>query len=65
MGQDEVLKVLEENRGWMLVGEIMRITHESRVVTTNALKKLWKHGEIMKKESLVRVGRACLWKAKD
>lgn len=65
MGQDEVLKVLEENRGWMLVGEIVRITHETRLTTTKALRKLLKHGEIIKKESLVRVGRACLWKAKD
>lgn len=45
MGQEEVLKILEENRGWMLVGEIIRRTHESRVVTTNALRKLWKHGK--------------------
>ena len=65
MGQEEVLKVLEEKKKWMLVGEIIRITHESRVVTTNALRKLWKHGEIMKKESMARVGRACLWKIKD
>lgn len=45
MGQEEVLEVLEKNRAWILVGEIMGILNESRVVINNALRKLLKSKE--------------------
>jgi len=65
MGQGAVLKVLEENKGWMLTGEIMEVLHESRGSINNALRALYKHGEIMRKDLNTRNRKVHIWKSKD
>ena len=60
MGQEAVLKVLEENKGWMIAGEIMKILEESRCQVNNALRRLHKHGDIMRKEAFTRSRRTYL-----
>lgn len=65
MGQEEVLEVLEENKDWMIVGEIMKILDEGRCQINNALRRLHKHGDVMRKEALTRSRRTYLWKIKD
>ena len=46
--------------------EIVEVLHESRCSVTNALRKLYQNGEIMRKEVYTRNSKgAYLWKIKD
>ena len=65
MGQEEVLKILEKNKGWMLAAEIQRELDQNRGLVDRALRNLYKHGEIMKKEASTRKRKINIWKSKE
>ena len=67
MTQEEVMKVLEDNGDWMVIGEIMAILHCSRGSVQKALKSMYKYGEIGKRQfpRLRKGGLTTQWKYKD
>lgn len=65
MGQDEVLEVLKKNKGWMISGEISSITGVSRVSTSRTLRKLFKQGDVLKREIITIRGKKYVYKYND
>jgi len=65
MSQDEVLKILKRNKGWMITGEIADMMDISRANVNKSLRLLFKEGVVMRKEVLTRRSRSYLWKYKD
>jgi len=65
MSQDDVLKVLKKNKGWMITGEIADILDMSRSNVNRALRLLFKEGVVMRKEVPTRRSISYLWKYKD
>jgi len=66
MGQDDIMKVLKKNRGWMLSGEIAVMTGVARDNTNRSLRKLYKEGVVMRKDIPTRRGaKGYLWKYKQ
>ncbi len=65
MSQEDVLKILEENKGWMITGEIMEILNESRSAINNVLRRLYKQNEVIKNKIITRKGVSTLWKIKE
>ena len=65
MNQDEVLKILKRNKGWMITGEIADMMDISRANVNKSLRLLFKEGVVMRKEVLTRRSRSYLWKYKD
>ncbi len=65
MGQEDVLNVLKKNKGWMITGEIMEILGQNRSLINVILRKLFKHGEVFKKEVPTRISSSFLWKYKE
>lgn len=65
MWQEELLKILEEKKDWMIIGEIMETLHEGRVQINHELRGLLREGKIMKKRIITRKGGTNIWKAKE
>ena len=65
MGQEEALKILRENGGWMTASEIYRASDNSRSSNEEALRKLYRHGEVLKKQEKIDGRRINVWKTKE
>ena len=65
MGQDEVLKVLKKNKGWMISGEIASILELSRASVGRTLKVLLKQKEVEREVIMTVRGIKYLWKYKS
>ena len=66
MDQNDVLEVLRKNKGWMIVGEVMVILGVGRCAVNNALRHLFRDGDVFRKEVPIRIGgKSYLWKYKD
>lgn len=65
MGQGEILKILEEKGEWMTVAEIYENIDGNKSLIDRALNKLYKYGEIFKKQTRIGSRRVNIWKAKE
>jgi len=65
MGQDEVLKVLKKNKGWMISGEIASILEQPRATIGRTLTALLKHDEVIREIIITMKGKKYLWKYKS
>lgn len=65
MGQEEVLKILRENGGWMTALEVSEKSEACRAASEEALRKLYLHGEVFKKFKIINRRAINVWKTKD
>ncbi len=65
MGQAEVLKILKENGGWMTSLEVCAKSQACRAAAEEALRKVFNHNEVLKKQEKINGRRVNVWKTKD
>ena len=64
MGQEEALKILKEVGDWITVKELIEKYEFSRTTLEEALRKLYKHGEVLRKQIKVNRRMTNLWRTK-
>ena len=65
MGQREALRILKENGDWMTALEVTEKSDACRAASEEALRKLYKNGEVLRKQIKVNGRKINAWRTKE